>query len=348
MSRRYTYEDVKAYVSENSNDTLISKTYKNNKASLEFMCSKNHKYFMPFDCFKNKGYRCSRCAGNGKYTYEEVKQLVEADGTTLLSPEYVNSKTLLEFMCPKNHKYQNTFSHFNSGGQRCPTCAGVAKYTVEQARQIFLAASFIPLFDKYVDAHSLLKYMCSKLHVGYISLASFLQKPKCSACAGNRRYTVEQAKQIFVDRGCIPLFEEYINAHILLKYKCPKKHICYITLHNFLQGHGCKKCSSGNISQIGENWLDTLNISNLEREYPIAINGKKYSVDGYSKETNTVYEFLGDFWHGNPARFNPKDINLRSKKSYGQLHKETFERIAILESAGYNVVYIWEKDFREQ
>ena len=35
----------------------------------------------------------------------------------------------------------------------------------------------------------------------------------------------------------------------------------------------------------------------------------EYKVDGYCYETNTVYEFHGDYWHGNPIVFDSDDTN---------------------------------------
>ncbi len=39
------------------------------------------------------------------------------------------------------------------------------------------------------------------------------------------------------------------------------------------------------------------------------IPGTRYKADGYCSETNTIYEFHGDYWHGNPSKFSPTDIN---------------------------------------
>ena len=44
-------------------------------------------------------------------------------------------------------------------------------------------------------------------------------------------------------------------------------------------------------------------------------NNSKYTkVDGYSKKLNKIYEFHGDFWHGNPKKYDKGDINCFSKK----------------------------------
>ena len=83
-------------------------------------------------------------------------------------------------------------------------------------------------------------------------------------------------------------------------------------------------------------WLDSLGIT--ERQYPIA----NYKVDGYNPDTNTVYEFLGDYWHGNPEVYDPDDYNKSCSKTFGQLHNETIERLEHIKSLGYNIITKWE------
>lgn len=61
--------------------------------------------------------------------------------------------------------------------------------------------------------------------------------------------------------------------------------------------------------------------------------------------SNTIYEFYGDYWHGNPNIYNPKHINRNNKKSFGILYSETIYRENTLKSMGYNVISIWENDF---
>ncbi len=104
---------------------------------------------------------------------------------------------------------------------------------------------------------------------------------------------------------------------------------------------GCPLCFGGPVSRSSQRWLDFLKIS--KREF--YIKELNFRVDGYNPKTNTVYEFLGDYWHGNPKRFKSEDFNKHSKKSFGTLFKETQDRFNKLEKAGYKVIYIWEKDF---
>ena len=128
-------------------------------------------------------------------------------------------------------------------------------------------------------------------------------------------------------------------------WKCSKGHSWQALVFNrALQGKGCKFCSFGCVSKISQEWLDSLGVPQKYREFTVC--EPKVRVDAYVPETNTVYEFLGDFWHGNPEVFDSEDVHRVKKISYGELHKQTLKRLKLLEKFGYNVIYIWEKDFR--
>jgi ubiquinone biosynthesis protein Coq4 len=62
-------------------------------------------------------------------------------------------------------------------------------------------------------------------------------------------------------------------------------------------------------------------------------------------ETKTFYEFYGDLWHGNPAKYNQDDFNNVVKKTFGELYAKTMAREKFIKDNGYNVVSIWESDF---
>jgi hypothetical protein len=286
-----------------------------------------------------------------RFSYDHVKACFEKRNYILLSSDYVNVVTKLKYECPEGHVRYITFREFIAGCG-CSECSGNRKLTLEYVRKIFKMRGYTLLSTEYLGNKAKLKYECPKGHIGYIKFNNFQQGAGCMKCSLDlRRLTVEQVKQEFRNRGYEPLFDEYITNRVDLKYKCSSGHLCYITYSSFKQGCGCAICSKGPVSKISQVWLDQkdkLPSTPLLREHPLVVNGKKYSVDGYNPLTRTIYEFLGDFWHGNPARFKPENINPMNKKSYGQLRKETFERFATLEAEGYNVVYIWEKDFREQ
>jgi predicted nucleic-acid-binding Zn-ribbon protein len=109
-----------------------------------------------------------------------------------------------------------------------------------------------------------------------------------------------------------------------------------------MNGHGCPKCSRY-ISAAETNFLDCLRIPIKQRHVFI----KPYKVDGYDPNTKTIYEFLGDFFHGNPKIFNSTEYNKMCKMNFGKLYDKTFERLHSLKRRGYNVKYIWESEWKK-
>lgn len=107
---------------------------------------------------------------------------------------------------------------------------------------------------------------------------------------------------------------------------------------------GCPKCAKNHMSGISQEWLDGLGVG--IREY--YIKELKLTVDGFDPETNTVYEFHGDFWHGNPEVFDSEEINWVNKKTFGQLYEETKTREKLIVGSGFKLVVIWEKDFSKK
>ena len=69
-------------------------------------------------------------------------------------------------------------------------------------------------------------------------------------------------------------------------------------------------------------------------------------VDGWIEDTKTVLEFHGDYYHGNPEKFNMEDLN-PTKCCFGQLYDRTMDRMSELHRLGFTVVYVWENTYRQ-
>jgi len=96
------------------------------------------------------------------------------------------------------------------------------------------------------------------------------------------------------------------------------------------------------ISSNGEQrWLDSHNIDIKNRQKVIECNsGKIYSVDALVD--NTVYEYLGVFWHGHPKYFDHEKINTVVDISFGELYIKTTQRINDIIDTGYEIIVVWE------
>lgn len=112
--------------------------------------------------------------------------------------------------------------------------------------------------------------------------------------------------------------------------------------HIFLK-HGCQECGYKKRRSQNE-WLDHMEV--FDREVIMMIDGRKIQADGYDPETNTIYEFNGDFWHGNPDVYKDMDaINKVTKTTFCELYEKTLRKRDLILNAGYNLVEIWENDW---
>ena len=125
---------------------------------------------------------------------------------------------------------------------------------------------------------------------------------------------------------------------------CQKHGSFFQTPHNHIAGKGCKICAKVS-SKKESKWLDNCGISLNNRNIRFKVSGRWLNVDGLDSKTNTVYEFYGDFWHGNPKIHQSTDINMANKKTFGELHKKTLERERFLKNVGFKIVSMWENDF---
>lgn len=102
------------------------------------------------------------------------------------------------------------------------------------------------------------------------------------------------------------------------------------------------------VSKIANEWLLSQEEQEgpLEREYRIPGTGKKWKVDGFNHAKKRVYEFLGDYWHGNPSKYNSDDINPSTCLTYGVMYTETMKRLDYIRELGYEVIYIWECEWK--
>lgn len=210
---------------------------------------------------------------------------------------------------------------------------------------------------EYTGAFNKVKIICEKHGMFEQCPHNHLLGRGCRKCGVivrglKRRKTTEQfihdAISVHSDMYDYSLVE-YIGAHKKVKIICPNHGDFEQAPHDHLKGKGCSKCSHTTSKQENQ-WLKEnidLPYTNEHRQvWLLLINGKEIRVDGYIPDTKTIYEYYGDYWHGNPVTKNPNDINANNKKSFGQLYNETLARESLIKESGYNLVTMWESDWK--
>lgn len=205
---------------------------------------------------------------------------------------------------------------------------------------------------EYTNTETKSKVNCNACHNSfYITPHSHLIGRGCAICAGNKTYTREK----FIFEATKTHNNQYgYDMFIWINYKTKGTILCYAhgpfeqTPANHLVGKGCPFCVH-TVSKPEIAWLNHLNIPQENRQIIIQVGNKRYKIDAQDPFNPLIlYEFNGDYWHGNPSKFDHNDINKRTKTTFGELYNKTLEKKAALECAGYTVISIWESDWKKQ
>ncbi len=119
------------------------------------------------------------------------------------------------------------------------------RYTIKSVKNIFEKEGYILLSTEYINNKQKLEVLCPEGHLWKIGLKGFhICGYRCSKCKRKRKYTLEEAQQIFKNRGYTLVSKEYVGVGEKLTTICPNEHIYVATLGAFLnKGNGCKICN---------------------------------------------------------------------------------------------------------
>ena len=116
--------------------------------------------------------------------FEDVKKSFEDEGYTLLSTEYKNRNSKLQFVCPKGHKHYITWSSWRRGS-RCNLCSiENTRYTLDFIKDLFKKEDYELLSTEYTNSFIPITYKCPKGHTGTIRLHHWIHhNHRCSSCS---------------------------------------------------------------------------------------------------------------------------------------------------------------------
>lgn len=177
----------------------------------------------------------------------------------------------------------------------------------------------------------------------------------CPRCVGS---VVNDSNSLF--QRCPELIREYDNTKNgrdvgTLTHKASYKAwwICQDCGYNWqapvyrrTNGSGCPRCVGNYVSSSSQKWLDALKIKKSSRE--IILRGKHIPkwVRVDALEGGVVYEFLGDYWHGNPKVYEHKALHAHRQISFGAIYNETIHRLKSIRNSGFNLFCVWENDYK--
>ena len=313
----------------------------------------------------SKKQGCSYCSKPQKLTQEDFIKKANNIHNNLYDysiSKYEKGHSKIDIICKIHGKF-NMLAINHLSGQGCPNCANNSPVNtlifIKRANEIHNEKyDYTKVY--YVNMYKPITIIC-KIH------GEFLENPvnhldtrtnqHCRKCSNRKVKNMDD----FINQANIIHNNTYDYSKVEYE-KSINKVIIICKIHNefiqrpndHLSGNGCPKCSNAGFSKICIEWLEnTMKEQNIfiqhalnDGEYRLDIDNKIYYCDGFCKDTNTIYEFYGDFFHGNPNIYNKEDINKLTKKSFGELYDKTIERENVLKNQGYNLISIWENDYK--
>lgn len=292
---------------------------------------------------------------------------------------YNNSKVW--WICSEGHEWETKIPN-RVNGSGCPYCHGSAnKVTPETSFAAYfpeIAKEWHPTKNEKgpheyrPKSNVRVWWMCQNGHEWETKIASRTTKEvtKCPWCSGKG-----DGKKVLLEKSLLHLYPdiaeewdkdkngqgpEYYSpgSNISVHWQCRNNpdHRWKAKIYNRVGRQSkCPFCSTKKgYSDECISWLhaieehDKITIRHAlspEGEYYIPGIGK---VDGYCEATGVVYEFHGDYWHGNPKKYHPDEINEVSGFSFGDLYQQTLERDEKIIRAGYRLVTIWQSEWKER
>ena len=347
--------------------------YINNTTPITIICKIHGEFEQTPDCHL-RGYNCMKCRNEyirkikRKTTNDFIhdSNQIHGDKYEYSKVDYIDSDTKVIIICKEHGSFeQRPCNHLKGNG--CIKCSN--NYTLIKSE--FIEKASLIHGNKY--DYSNVEYINNKdsiiincnIHGNFSQILSIhLKGHGCSKCARQRISETQFINNDFIKKASLIHGNKYDysnvyykGSNIKLKIICKEHGDFYKTPDNHIHKkhpQGCPKCQK--IKQYSHSQIKWLNIIQLiynihiqhaENGNEYCIPDTKYKADGFCKETNTIYEFHGDYWHGNPYIYRKDEINDVSKKTFGELYQNTLNKEKIIKNMGYNLVVMWEYDWNK-
>ncbi|MCE5220078.1 MAG: hypothetical protein LLF98_02120 [Clostridium sp.] len=261
--------------------------------------------------------------GKTKFTYEIVYNEFKEYGCILLSKEYINCDTLLNYICRCGNITQKTFARFHSGRYNCPECKKRNKTYLQWKKfnyykKLVEKDGSILLSESYIDSKTSLKIQCSCGNI--IEIGTRSKYFKCNDCTmkmvginkikSNNQFLLDVYNSVGDEYRVL---SEYISA---IEYVKMKHNTCgyifKVTPNNFLsKNSGCPNCKKSKGEKRISNYLilkDIIFISQYKFNNCRDKNKLPFDFAIFDKDNNLLMliEYDGEL-HYKPYNYKNKE-----------------------------------------
>lgn len=285
----------------------------------------------------------------GVSSYTQTAEFKEKKRNTLMLRYGVDHFSKTD-MFKEKYKQTCTVRYGSDNYRKTPDC-------LNKIKQTCLSKYGVESYKQTAECTSRIKQTClSKYGVDNYSKTSDSKTKRIQTSLD--RYEVSNYNQIHM-KHILPLLENkhWLYDQYIMMGKTAQCIAAELGIWDTTVGKYLKQCEIAIRYQVGISyacisWLDSIikhnniHIQHALNEGEFNIPGTRYKADGYCAESNTVYEFHGDIYHGNPTKFNPTDRpNPFSELTAAELYQKTIAREQNIKELGYNLIVMWESDW---
>ncbi|MCP4132566.1 MAG: hypothetical protein GY754_16465 [bacterium] len=239
LKASHTLKEMKQ-IAKDRGGKCLSKEYKSSQKKLKWQCGEGHTWQTTPYVILN-GSWCPRCAGVGKLTIGEMREIARKRGGKCLSEKYINTHTKLTWQCKEGHTWEAIPNNVKIG-KWCPDCFGTKKSTILEMREMARKRGGKCLSEKYINTKTKLKWQCKEGHTWMALPSNVVKGTWCLECSGKRKPTISEMKKLARSRGGKCLSNEYINGETKLTWQCKDGHIWKATPRVIRCGSWCPEC----------------------------------------------------------------------------------------------------------
>jgi hypothetical protein len=322
------------------------------------------------------GRGCKVCTKEGHIQYNKldtstfIKRANELWGDTYdySKVEYTNSNIKVTIIC-KNHGefLQTPANHMKYGCKKCGTESNTRNKQLRESCAVTFVEKSHRIHDHaydyskclYTNAATKVVLTCNKHGDFQVTPNNHLRGKGCKKCGNEASGLSKRSDETEYIQSFRNVYgDKYDYSSVVwdgsskpVVVLCKKHGAFSILPYLHRNGRECPKCTN-QYSGISIQWLSYMEvkystaIQNALNTGEYSVPNTRYKVDGYSDSIRTIFEFHGDYWHGNPKLYDPDEMNVRVGTSYGELYKQTIYKTQRLRELGYTVIEVWEYDWK--
>lgn len=291
----------------------------------------------------------------------------EWDPDNSIKPENIApfSHKKVKWICTMGCKYEMTIAHRTKGKQNCPICSGrKLDHSNSLANNLDAVKFWHPTKNNKIPRDytrgsgkwAWFTCDCKNPHEYYMRICNFNSGGERCPYAGGKKFDPEDslsARYPDIDMFWNTIRNKFspddisYGSGIACWLECECGHEWKSTPNSIKNGVLCPACIPAGYSKVAIKWLNSIDggIKHAENGGEFRIPCTNYRADGYDAATNTIYEFHGTYWHGDPRVYQCDEYNSTTKCTFGELYQKTMKKEAVIKNLGYNLVVMWEYDF---